>query len=79
MRHDAGACRELIRQFDKAEVLAVEHASVECQFGKCGSDSSHGESHGTFHLAASHLGVNDIIIERVETKQVCCHLASEGK
>ena len=29
MRHDTGAGRELIRQFDEAKVLAIEHASVE--------------------------------------------------
>ena len=29
MRHDTGAGRELIRQFDEAKVLAIEHTSVE--------------------------------------------------
>ena len=77
MRHDTGAGRELIRQFDEAKVLAIEHTCIESQFGKGCRNAGHGKSYGTFHFATSHLGVNDIIIERVEAEQICCHLASQ--
>ena len=67
MRHDTGAGRELIRQFNEAKVLAIEHTSVERQLGERSGDTRHSESYGAFHLATSHLGVYHIVVQRVET------------
>ena len=44
MRHDTGAGRELIRQFNEAKVLAIEHTSVERQLGERSGDTRHSES-----------------------------------
>ena len=43
MRHDAGACGALIRQFHKTKVLTVKHAGVESQFGDGAGDACQNE------------------------------------
>lgn len=77
--HDAGAGGTLVGQLDEAEVLAVEQAGVEGQLGEGAGNGGQGEGDVALHLAAAHLGVDDVIVHGVEAQQAGGHRAVEGE
>ena len=79
MRHDTGAGRELIRQFDEAKVLAIEHTSIKRKFRNGPGNSGKCKSYITLHFATPHLGVYHIIIQRIKTKQTSRHRTVQWK
>ena len=77
--HDAGAGGALVGQLDEAEVLAIEQAGVKCQLGESAGDGGQGEGYIALHLAAAHLGVDDVVVHRVEAQQAGGHRTVEGE
>ena len=75
VRHDAGAGCALLRQLDETEVLAVEEAGIEGELadGSCYSCKSEGDV--ALSLAAPHLGIDHVVVERIEAQQLRRHRA----
>ena len=74
MRHDAGACSEGIREFDKSVIWTHIHTAVrselvesQCNGSDCGCD-------GPFCLSTAQLGGNAVVIQTGEAQKVGCHL-----
>ena len=68
MGHDAAACSEFVGEGDEGEVLAHEEADVHGEAPKCGCDGAEGGCDGALGLAATHLGSDDVVVERGETE-----------
>ena len=77
MGHNARPRGTLIWQAHKTEILTIKHASVESKFGHRAGDTSESEGHVAFVLSAPHLGIDHVIIHRVETEQFGGHRAVE--
>ena len=75
--HDAGARRTLLGEFHEREVLRVEQAGVEGHLGDGASDGGDGEAHVALHLATTHLGIDHVVVHRVEAQQFGGHRAIE--
>ena len=77
--HDAGACGTLLWQLNEPEVLTVVETGIEGKLTDGSSDTSQSESNVPFRLATSHLCIDDVVVERVEAKQLCSHRAVQGE
>ena len=69
MRHDARSGGVSIGQFDESEVLGVEQASIESQLRQGGGDRCQSRCDDALGFSPSHLGVNDIVVHRIEPEQ----------
>ena len=79
MGHDAGARGALLRQADKAEVLAIEEAGIEGQLRQCAGNTGQCKTDVPLRLSASHLGIHHVVVHRVKAQQVGGHLAIQRK
>ena len=79
MGHNRRTCRTFLRKLHKREVLGIEETGIEGQLCQCAGDGSNGETDVTLHLAATHLGIDHVIIHRVETQQTGRHRAIQGE
>ena len=77
VRHNRRAGGELIGEFDEAEVLGIEHASVEGEFANCRGDRSDSIGNNTLGFAAPHLSVNDVVVHGFKAEEVGGHGAVE--
>ena len=77
MRHDARPRSTFVRQLDEPEILGVEQAGVKRHLGHCPSYARQGECHGPFVLSAPHLGIDDVVVHRIEAQESRGHLAVE--
>ena len=75
VRHDAGAGCALLRQLDETEVLAVEEAGIEGKLADGACYARQGEGHVALSLAAPHLGIDHVVVERIEAQQLRRHRA----
>ena len=79
MRHDAGAGGAIVGQLDKAKVLTAEHAGIKRQFGNGAGNAGQREGYVALHLAASHLGIDHIVVECIEAQQAGGEGTVEGE
>ena len=79
VRHNAGACRTLLGKLHEREVLRVEQAGVEGHLGDGASDGGDGETYVALHLATTHLGIDDVVVHRVEAQQFGGHRTVQGE
>ena len=77
--HDRRACGTLFRQLHKREVLRVEQTGIKSHFGDGTCDGGDGEAYVALHLASPHLGIDHIVVHRVEAQQFRCHRAVQGE
>ena len=68
VRHNAGTCGAFFRKLDEAEVLAVEEAGVEGKLAHSSRYACKCEGDIALRLATPHLGIDDIVVERIEAE-----------
>lgn len=77
VRHNRRAGGELVGEFDEAEVLGIEHASVEGEFANRSGDRSDSIGNNTLGFTAAHLSVNDVVVHGFKAEEVGGHGAVE--
>ena len=69
----------LLGQLHEGEVLTVEQACVKRHLCQRSGHGGEGKRHVALHLATSHLGIDHVIVHRVEAQQLGGHRAVQGE